>query len=856
MPARLTLRLSVPTTMSSPVAPPAESAPLLLPPETNPSTTLSSDAASPDLGTPATTTTPHHYGASDNDECRLKRLLELRAVAQFFRRRFWWFCVLGVLAMVALQLSFLPRTSLNRDFRRWHNLHLTRADVKRIFLVQLKMGRPDVDGCTIEQRAGYWLGNFSDINAQHHASLAASDARPLAAAVECHMRLLGYATRAHTYALAPQLRSPVLLALLLHDSRLGRKLYTAPLDEPALSTPAYFAFGKNGSLAAPVVHANAGSPADFALLVKHSIPLQGRIAIFAHPLHDPYLLADKVALAEHHGCSAVVVYGDSDVDAAILRNYKPWPVPDRAFRVPISYRAVQPILLAMGPPAEPFALWKHAPVCLDNSLELRLTSTFAPDHLNATNVISRLDGVLNDGEVVIGAARDSLTSTNPLSGHAVMLEVMRRFQHLRMLGWTPLRTIRFVSWDASRSGALGSLANVDDTDVFKTNMPILAYINLDEDVVTGSHFSVDADPLFNHLIRRTARFVPFPKNSPYYKRLLKDEEEENVFELAVPSEDSDNPDEEDGDDDNDDDDDNETTLYRYWYNQDRVTINNKLGSVFAGKDSGTFQFLMDAPTINVKFSQSPKHNDSIFVPESAMYSKKWVENEVDKTYELHGLLVRFLGLLILSVEEHEVVDSRTSAFFKAVQSFFDELKRANKKQLAAWADEPAETQLVAKSTLFADLKERTKNDLDEPRTAANFSEIVAQTDVMMGMLVNQSHVFDAYNQEVEDLWTTDYPWYKLLRKVHIYAKFKVLNYKLLRLEKTLSARSEEDAEGVSGYHHFMYEASQGVRTTEGKQQRGAFGVLYEAMERGDMEAVVKELVSKYERLSAAYKRIA
>lgn len=798
--------------------------------------------------------------STNNVETQSRYSIELRVVKQFLKRRFWWFCLVGLAAIITLQLSFLPRTSPNRDFRRWHNLHLTKTDVKRIFLVQLKMDRPDADGFTIEEHINFWLGNFSDINAKNHASLAASDAPDIATFVETQMRSLGFKTRVHTYPIMANLHSPVTLSLQLYDTKSARKLYTASLDEPSTATPAYFTFGRNGSVLRGFVFANSGSPADFHLLLENNISVKDKIVIFGHPLTCEYSLADKIALAGLQGCAAVVVFSDAEVETAISRNFKPVQVPDAEFRLPISYKAVQPILDATGPPSGPFLAWKHSPVCLDHSLNLLLTTTFSPNPLNATNIVSTIKGVLNDGEIIVGASRDSLTSSNPLSGHTIMLEVMRRFRNLKRLGWVPLRTIRFVSWDASRSGALGSLANVDDSDVFKKNLPVLAYINLDEDVITGSHLSVDSNPLFNHVLKQTARFVPFPKSSPYFKRLLKNQEEsvnENLFAMNL----FETLNLLDGnarvrvvDEDDDYDDGDETSLYHYWYNQDGVYINNKLGNVFAGKDVGTFQLAMDAPTINVKFGQSPNHNDSIYVPESAMYSKKWVETEVDKTYELHGLLVRFLGLLVLSLEEHEVVDTRTATYFARVQEFFDDVKNDNRARFETWAQEVVDRQLLEKSSLFADLKERTRIEGGTPPVSANFSEVVEQMDVLTQMLVDQSRVFDQYNQDVEDLWTTDFPWYKMLRKVHIYAKFKVLNYKLLRLEKNLNTKDDDNA-GDGMYHHFMYEVPHGVHKLETKLKRGAFGSLYEAVESGSLDSVVKLLVAKYEKLSAAYKRI-
>lgn len=796
------------------------------------------------------------YSSVDSFDRRSKFTLESRVVRLFLRRRFWWFCLLGVAAIITLQLSFLPRTSLNRDFRRWHDLHLTRTDVRRIFLVELRIGRPDQDGLTIEQHVDAYLRQLTAINGKHATGLASSDSPELTAFVEQQMRLLGYRTNTHTYPVASELRVPRGLSLHLLDTKSGRKLYSAPLKEPETQTPSFFTFGKNGTVRGAFIYANKGLPDDYLLLESQKISPKGKIVIFSHTLSSDYSLSDKILYAERLGCLAVIVQGDPEVEFAISRDFKPTSRPDQKFRLPVSFNLAQPILKAMGVPKAPFLEWKYLPECTEGSLELELTTEFDSQPLNASNIVATLDGVLNDGEIIVGASRDVLTSLNPLSGHAVLLETMRRFQNLRKLGWRPLRTIRFVSWDSARSGAQGALASADDPNMFQSNLPVLAYVNLDDDLVTGSHFSVDSNPLFNHLIKEISRLVPFSKSSPYFKRLLKDNESTKTsitqfYELASLEVSDGETDTEDGDDDDDDDNDI-TSLYRYWHWQDNSTINNKLGNVIAGKDSSIFEIVKSYPVLNFKFGQSPNHNDSIFLPESNFYSYKWLATEVDKSLELHGLLVRFLGLFVLSLEEHEVVDAKALVYFSQVKEFFEDFEEDKHRIIKEWNGVIVDESLFAKSfftksAIYTDIMANIKN----PDYKITVGALFNQTNVLLQQLVDQSCVFDLYNKEVEDLWTTDYPWYKMLKKVHIYAKFKVANYKTLRLEKELNL---PDMDGKS-FHHFMYEQSNGLINNGEKLKRGAFSSLYEAADRGDDRHMAKLVVKRYESLKAVLRKM-
>lgn len=757
-----------------------------------------------------------------SDSALSRFTLELRVVKLFIKKRFWWLCLLGLAAIAVLNLSFLPRTSCNRDFRRWHNLHFTEPEVKRIFLVRTQLGVPGPNGHTIEENIDRWLKGFAAVNANSPTALAAlalAALKALLTHVLSQMRLLHFSPHAHTYPVSAKLQTPVLLALDLVDRVLARVLYRAQLLEPDSKTPAFFAYSKAGAVQAPFVYARHGSADDLALLDKHKVLLEGKVVLFAHDPHSKYSLEDKVAMVEQRGCAGVVVMGLEDAPDAISRSFKGDAATDVRFRLPISYKDAQPILQALDQAKGPFAQWKYSPT--PENLELRLASSFVDDRLNVTNIVAAIDGVLHDSEIVIGASRDIYTSHNPMSGHAILLEVMRQLKNLQRMGWRPLRTIRFVLWDASRSGALGSLESIRDPAVFKANMPVLAYINLDEDAVIGSHFSADASPLLNHNLRKIAKLIPFLGDLPYYKRLFKDEPpEENAL------------------------------LHKFWLRQDNMTINNRLGYAIAGKDAATFQMGFHTPTLNVKFGRSPHFNDSLYVAESNVYSQKWLENELDPQLDLHGLLVRLLGLFALSLSEHEVVHTRTRTYFAEVDHFFGDLTHDNERLIAAWADRRVDLAKLAKFSIYGDLEEREKTDI-------KFHDIWQQMTLLLMKTLRQAEVYDRYNEDVADLWRRDFPWYKMLRKVHIYAKAKVASYKLLRFEKNLNqvavpGEADDDDEKL---RHFMYDVPQGVRPVAEKRRRGAFGRIYEAFDREDMDAVVVLVASRYERLKSAYKKI-
>ena len=182
--------------------------------------------------------------------------------------------------------------------------------------------------------------------------------------------------------------------------------------------------------------------------------------------------------------------------------------------IPVSMKIIKPILETLLKPTDSFSSWDYAPSSNRLfKLELNTEFTSSQESRNFTTIVSTIKGIINDADIIIGARRDSYASSNPLSGHAIMLEIMRYYQKLVKLGWKPLRNIKFVSWDASYLNLLGVESITNDTNVFNPKRTIVAYINIDGDAVTGSKFKVDANAVFNHVLRYTSKSIPIPKEA-------------------------------------------------------------------------------------------------------------------------------------------------------------------------------------------------------------------------------------------------------------------------------------------------------------------------------------------------------
>lgn len=75
------------------------------------------------------------------------------------------------------------------------------------------------------------------------------------------------------------------------------------------------------------------------------------------------------------------------------------------------------------------------------------------------DVIGIINGTIHDEVVVVGNHRDAWIlggAGDPNSGSAALMEVVRAFGNATSLGWKPLRTIVFASWDGEEYGLIGS----------------------------------------------------------------------------------------------------------------------------------------------------------------------------------------------------------------------------------------------------------------------------------------------------------------------------------------------------------------------------------------------------------------
>lgn len=191
--------------------------------------------------------------------------------------------------------------------------------------------------------------------------------------------------------------------------------------------------------------------------------------------------------------------------------------------VPISYRDALPLLKALnghGPKASDFnKFWQGGGLGYKGvkynigpsptGVVLNLVNEQEYITTPLWNVIGIVNGTLSDEVIVLGNHRDAWIAGgagDPNSGSAALNEVIRSFGKALKMGWKPLRTIVFASWDGEEYGLIGSTEWVEEYIPWLSDAAI-AYLNVDVGS-RGPEFEAAASPILNKALYEATSLVP------------------------------------------------------------------------------------------------------------------------------------------------------------------------------------------------------------------------------------------------------------------------------------------------------------------------------------------------------------
>ena len=335
------------------------------------------------------------------------------------------------------------------------------------------------------------------------------------------------------------------------------KIWEVKLEEDAADedrqqkySSVFHGHSKTGDVTGPLIYANYGSRDDFNWLERQGISLEGAIAIvrYGGSQGDRAL---KVKAAELAGAAGCIIYSDLESEGehwpdgrfmpldGVQRgavSLMSWVVGDvlspgwastpeqkkrlspeestglvRIPSIPLAWRDAKHLLEALqGQGKEVPSNWQGGALSSGywtgdqrsptvNLMNMQDEVTRAPIH----NVLGRISGwEQTEKRVIVGNHHDAwcVGAADPGSGTAIMLEVVRVFGELRKLGWKPMRTVEFASWDGQEYNLIGSTEHVENRQD-ELRRDGFAYLNVDVGV-SGTNFWAAASPLYERALLR------------------------------------------------------------------------------------------------------------------------------------------------------------------------------------------------------------------------------------------------------------------------------------------------------------------------------------------------------------------
>lgn len=649
--------------------------------------------------------------------------------------------VILLLISISIYLGFValfaPRTSLSRDFRRWHSSRLTTAEIYRIYLNSLQERNLAKDHL-------HKLTSLNDGNAYDNYIVES-------------LKQMGFTPILETYY--PWVSKPVdTWVKLFKDDQL---IWDASLIEDDFrnltnsnKVKGYNAYSPNGDVRASYVYCNYGTLNDYKFLLDNNIDIEGKIHVIKYGELNRGL---KIKNAELYGASSVILFNDPVDDGEVTEKngYLPFPngparstnaiergnveyytdfpgdpttpnypskLPDterlspvgklpRIPSIPLSVKDITPILRQLNNTGIQWSGKGHikefdysSGPSNDNTV-IQLFNQQNQSIVKVSNIIVEIPGIFQDGETIIAAHKDSISPINSASiasSNVILLEIARGLRSLLNKGWKPLRPIKLASWDGDGYGLVGSTEFVEE---YGSNLgkSILAYLNLDNYVISGSSFICKSNPLLHKLIKDAAKYTNFK-----------------------------------GQDD--------VTLFEEWVKDSNATI----GLLDGTSDYVPFQYHLGIPSASFSFQANYSKMDAIMMSHSLYDNVLFIEKYVDPDFQLHNTMAMMVGLITLTTSENELHMFNTHAYFQFIFKGYEDL--------------------------YKQIFEMFPHDNQLHSMASSLQRLINV------LAWRESITFDRKNHELFLQCRQDYPIWSFMTKFRIYLRLLRINEKLKQLD--------------------------------------------------------------------------
>ncbi|KAM9414380.1 transferrin receptor protein 2 [Pholidichthys leucotaenia] len=313
-------------------------------------------------------------------------------------------------------------------------------------------------------------------------------------------------------------------------------------------------YSATGSATGGLVYANYGRPEDFNWLRGASVSVVGSVVVMR--VGGGVSFAEKVWLAERNGAGGALIYPDpADIpqdprrlglnthtavsEHVHLGSGDPFtpgfpsfnhtqfpPIQSSGLPIipalPITASLAAKLLSQLSGPSCPPSWRGRLPYvrCVvgpefssGRRVQMTVHNTMKPVLLN--NIFSSLEGrVEPDQYIILGAQRDSLGPGAVKSGvgTAILLELARTFTAMVNNGFSPRRSLLFVSWDAGDFGNVGATEWLEGY-LSMLQLKAVAYFSLDQAVTGDDILSAYTSPLLVDLLDSAIKQVEHPKHA-------------------------------------------------------------------------------------------------------------------------------------------------------------------------------------------------------------------------------------------------------------------------------------------------------------------------------------------------------
>ncbi|KAI0178528.1 Zn-dependent exopeptidase [Hypoxylon sp. FL1284] len=546
------------------------------------------------------------------------------------------------------------------------------------------------------------------------------------------------------------------------------------------SVPTFHGYSASGNVTGSFVYVNYGTYLDYEDLLDANVSLEGKIAVARY---GGIFRGLKVKRAQELGMIGCVLFTDPGDDGEITEangydtypngparhpssvqrgsvqflSVSPgdpttpgWPSKPGAPRapvdgaipsipsLPISFAEALPILKALnghGPQAKDFGEYWTRNAGLGykgvdynvgpspDNLVLHLRNEQEYTTTPQWDVIGIINGTIPDEVIVVGNHRDAWIAGgagDPNSGSAVLNEVIRGFGQALEMGWKPLRTIVFASWDGEEYGLVGSTEWVEEYLPW-LSVANVAYVNVDVGV-RSPVFEASAAPLLHKLIYDVTALVQSPNQTVEGQ-----------------------------------------TVRDVW--------DGYISTMGSGSDFTAFQDYAGIPSLSFGFGGEAK-DSPIYHYHSNYDSYHWMAEFGDPGFAYHKAMAQVLGLSVAKLAETPLVSLNATDYASALKDY---IKKVEAKLSAT------DLELVTEKDIF-EFRARAVGT-EVTGDADILEEPLARLYQSVGELKSAAIKLDEKAEKLAKKANEHIPWWKWISKLKLLHEIRFTNTKYKNIER-------------------------------------------------------------------------